>query len=192
MTEDDLRNIVLGRIQDLAQGDVLVDKEVPIPYKHIYNPGLKCNLEIWCFKQDIVFYHKLFDKSVGYKDAGIVNKGDHLIDIVLEKDNVQNSKDIGLPLVIIETKKSQPSSHEIMVYSQKAELIKSIFPYSKFIFLIFDKVSPRTYRHGINFDKIIGMPDVYNEKDISSLRETIRVLFKESKHDLNNLQGKVD
>lgn len=188
MTENELRNIVLEKVKDLAKGKVLVDKEVPIPYKHIYNPGLITDLEVWCFKQDIAFYHKLFDKSVGYKDAKIKSDETTHVNIILEKDNVQNTKDVGLPLVIIETKKSQPSSHEVMIYSQKAELIKSIFPYSKFVFLIFDHVAARTYRHGIHFDEVFEMPNVYDDKSIANLRKLINRLFKEAKADLTNLQ----
>lgn len=192
LTENELRNIILEKIKDLAKGDVIVDKEVAVPYKHIYTPKHSNSLEVWCFKQDIAFYHKLYDKSVGYRDAKITDGENSLINIILEKDTVQNTKDVGMPLVIIETKKSQPSSHEIMVYSKKAELIKSIFPYSKFVFLIFDYVSPRTYRHGITFDAIFEMPNVYDDNSIKELRTLIKNLFKEVKHDLFNLNKTAD
>ncbi|MBL4653326.1 MAG: hypothetical protein JKY53_10765 [Flavobacteriales bacterium] len=188
MTENELRNIVFEKVKDLAIKGVLIGKEVPVPYKQIYIPGTSSNLEVWCFKQDIVFYHKLFDKSIGYRDAKIISGEESLVNIILEKDNVQNTKDVGLPLLIIETKRTQPSSHEIMIYSQKAEQIKSIFPYAKYIFLVFDYVSARTYRHGVNFDAIFEMPDVYDEKYIKNLRKLILKLFKEADADLVNLQ----
>lgn len=179
MTENEQRNIILNNLEDLAIDTILVDKEVPIPYKHIYLPTSPPKLEIWSFKQDIVFYKKLFDKSIKQKGTTINYDDTALIDVIIEKDSSQNSHHLGLPLVIIETKKKQPTTHELLTYSQKSQMIKSIFPYCKYVFLIFNKIAPRTYRHGINFDLIRSISDINNQQQINEFKKDISNLLNE-------------
>ena len=189
MNEADLRNILLEKMQSFNSSTLLIDKEVPIPYKHIYLPNKNHKLEIWCFKQDIVIYEKLFDKNVKYRDAKILANGVELVNIVLEKDSAQNSHHVGLPYVIIETKHNQPNTHEILTYSQKVQMIKTIFPYCRFVFLIFGNISPRTYRHGLYFDKIVNIKNVYDEVEINAFIKLVKELLKEVKEDINKLNG---
>jgi hypothetical protein len=179
MNETELRDILISKLKGIVQEPFLIDTEVPVPYKHIYIPtDDKTKLELWCFKQDITIYKILFDKTVRQKDSKITKDGQALIDIVLEKDSGQNSHHAGLPFVILELKKGQPNTHEILTYSQKAEMIKTIFPYCQFLFLIQGDVSARTYRHGINFDEIISLQDVNDAEEIKNLKETLLKHFK--------------
>ncbi len=173
MNETELRDVLISKLEGIVKKPFLIDTEVPVPYKHIYIPtDDKTKLELWCFKQDITIYKILFDKTVRQKDSKITKDGDTLIDIVLEKDSGQNSHHAGLPFVILELKKGQPNTHEILTYSQKAEMIKTIFPYCQFLFLIQGHVSARTYRHGINFDAVISLQDVNDDEEIKNLKET--------------------
>ncbi|NLJ06951.1 MAG: hypothetical protein GX437_04695 [Sphingobacteriales bacterium] len=179
MNETELRDILIKKLKGIVKQPFLIDTEVPVPYKHIYIPtDDKTKLELWCFKQDITIYKILFDKTVKQKDSKITKDGDTLIDIVLEKDSGQNSHHAGLPFVILELKKGQPNTHEILTYSQKAEMIKTIFPYCQFLFLILGNVSARTYRHGINFDTVISLQDVNNDEEIKNLKKTLLKHFK--------------
>lgn len=174
MNETELRDILISKLKGIAKQPFLIDTEVPVPYKHIYIPtDDKTKLELWCFKQDITIYKILFDKTVRQKDSKITKEGATLIDIILEKDSGQNSHHAGLPFVILELKKRQPNTHEILTYSQKAEMIKTIFPYCQFLFLIQGDVSARTYRHGINFDAVISLQDVNDDEEIKNLKETV-------------------
>lgn len=193
MNEAELRDQLLVELEDI-KGALHLGKEVPIPYKHIYLPATpkKPKLEIWCFKQDIVFYEVLFDKTIRYKDAVIKTGSNDIIDIVLEKDNAQNINHVGLPHVIIETKVKQPNTHDILTYSQKVEMIKTIFPYCKFIFLIFGKISPRTFRHGLNFDEIISITDINSELQIDHFKKTVKNLLSDVKKDVSLLKASPD
>ncbi|MEJ5261472.1 MAG: hypothetical protein WHT45_02240 [Ignavibacterium sp.] len=176
-------------MQEFNSEQLFIDKEVPIPYKHIYLPNEKHKLEIWCFKQDIVIYEKLFDKNVGYRDAKISANGNELVNIVLEKDSAQNSHHVGLPYVIIETKYKQPNTHEILTYSQKVQMIKTIFPYCRFVFLIFGNISPRTYRHGLYFDKIVNINNIDDNAEINNFIELVKNLLTDVKADIKKLNS---
>lgn len=188
MNETELRDILIKKLKGIVKQPFLIDTEVPVPYKHIYIPtDDKTKLELWCFKQDITIYKILFDKTVKQKDSKITKDGDTLIDIVLEKDSGQNSHHAGLPFVILELKKGQPNTHEILTYSQKAEMIKTIFPYCQFLFLIQGNVSARTYRHGINFDEVISLQDINDAEEIKNLKDTLLKHFKIAKTRLKQL-----
>jgi len=174
MTENELRDILVEKLKGIVKAPYLIDTEVPIPYKHIYIPtnGLT-KLELWCFKQDITIYKILFNKTVKQKDSKITKGEETLIEVILEKDSGQNAHHAGLPFVILELKKGQPNTHEILTYSQKAEMIKTIFPYCQFLFLIIGDVSARTYRHGINFDEVVSLKDPSDWKEIESLKKIL-------------------
>lgn len=189
MNEGELRNILLSKMQEFNSEQLAIDKEVPIPYKHIYLPNKKHKLEIWCFKQDIVIYEKLFDKNVGYRDAKITSNGIELVNIVLEKDNAQNTHHVGLPYVIIETKYKQPNTHDILTYSQKVQMIKTIFPYCWFVFLIFGNISPRTYRHGLYFDKIVNINNIEDDLEINNFIQSVKNLLADVKEDIRKLNS---
>ena len=167
--------------------NLLIDKEVPVPYKHIYIPNLpKAILEIWCFKQDICIYEKLFDKKIGYKDARIISSklDDELIYIKLEKDSSQNSHHVALPYVIIETKMGKNiNTHELLAYSEKVQMIKTIFPFCRFIMLFFGEPPTRAYRHGLNFDEILYLDDLSSEK-ITYKIEKIKNNYENAIHDI--------
>jgi hypothetical protein len=179
MTETELRDKLIDKLKGIVKQPYLIDTEVPVPYKHIYIPtdGIT-KLELWCFKQDITIYKILFDKTVKQKDSKITKDENTLIEVVLEKDSGQNSHHAGIPFVILELKKGQPNTHEILTYSQKAEMIKTIFPYCQFLFLILGDVSVRTYRHGINFDEIISLKDANDKIEIENLKKTLLKHFE--------------
>lgn len=190
MTETELRDHLIEQLDNLVEHPYLIETEVPVPYKHIYIPTENnTKLELWCFKQDITIHKILFDKSVKQKESRITKNGDTLIEVILEKDSGQNSHHAGLPFVILELKKGQPNTHEILTYSQKAEMIKTIFPYCQFLFLILGNISARTYRHGINFDEIISLKDPYNPDEIEVLKTMLLKHFDIAKHKLDKLTG---
>ena len=187
MTGPQFQRAVFQSIRTI-RSDCKIDMEVPVPYKHIYfREDQKTKLEIWCFKQDIAIYKPLFDKSVPKREAKIIAYDKSEIQIILEKDTAQKTKDVGLPYVIIETKKEQPNVHEVLAYSQKAEMIKTIFPYCKFVFCIYGNISPRTYRHGIAFDRITSIADVRDKREMQNFKREITKLIKEAEKDLRKI-----
>lgn len=190
-TENQNRDYLLDQLRQkivFENQSILIDKEVPIPYKHIYIPNpTQTTLEIWCFKQDICIYQKLFDKQIGYKDAVFISKKNRELDIInikLEKDSSQNSHPVGLPYVIIETKMGKNiNTHELLAYSEKVQMIKTIFPFSRFMMLFFGEPPTRAYRYGLNFDEIQHINDL-NEESINGISKSILKLFEESKLDI--------
>jgi hypothetical protein len=188
MDEKNFRQILVTYLKPIVKGYEIKD-EVPVPYRHIYViDGQKTTLEIWCFKQDIAIYKTLFDKSVSYEGAKIIANDKSEIQIKLKKDTKQKTKDVGLPFVIIETKKEQPNVHEVLAYSQKAQMIKTIFPYCKYVFCIYGEVAPRTYRHGIAFDKITSITNTKkNSTEMQKFKNEITGLIREAEKDLKNI-----
>ncbi|GHT76514.1 hypothetical protein FACS1894124_8470 [Spirochaetia bacterium] len=88
----------------------------------------------------------------------------------------------GLPFVIMELKCGHPITHEILTYTQKAAMIKTIFPYCQYLFVIAaDKVALRTWRHGNLFDEIIHMHDPLRDSEITELKTTIQKHLKKAK-----------
>jgi hypothetical protein len=166
-----------------------IEEEVPVPYKHIYlRLDNSAKLEIWCFEQDIVIYKTLFDNTVSKKVAEIILSDKSKIQIELERGKAKKEKNIGLPYVIIETKSEQPNVHETLAYSRKAEMIKTIFPYCKYVFCIYGKVDPRTYRHGIAFDRIISIKNTRkNSQDMRDFKNQITELIGEAEKHLKRI-----
>ncbi|MCZ7400779.1 MAG: hypothetical protein O8C61_00990 [Candidatus Methanoperedens sp.] len=168
------------QLNDLIKQGLMLEAEVPVPYKHIYLPNKIINtLEIWCIKQDICLFKELFHKDIKYRDASIVNMknyNEELLKIKLEKDSSQNSHHVGIPYVIIETKMaSNINTHELLAYSEKVQMIKTIFPYAQYTLLFFGKPPSRAYRHGVNFDSIDYIEDLSNDsiKKISIMIEKL-------------------
>lgn len=187
MTEEDVREKLFTYCKKIKSA-YEVDKEVPVPYKHIYVKEKKETiLEIWCFKQDITFYKPLFNRKIPYKGAVITFKTEEILRIKLEKDSAQNTKHVGMPFFIIEVKVKQPTTHELLAYNQKVELIKSIFPYCKFMLCIYGRISPRTHRHCLNFDEIFSVTDINNIPE--SFGKTIKDLIKTAEAELESISG---
>jgi hypothetical protein len=193
--EKDNRDYILHKLNMDFMGwkkkNLFLESEVPIPYKHIYIPYKNKNvLEIWCFKQDICLYKELINRSIGYRDARIVSdskREEDIIHIVQEKDNAQNSHHVGIPYVIIETKMGEHiNTHELLVYSEKVQMIKTIFPYCKFNMLFFGKPGARAYRHGLNFDDIDYLEDL-SDSGIKVISKKIKAAYLEVVSDIERL-----
>jgi len=138
--------------------DIFIGIEIPVPYKHIYIP-VRNSLEIWCFKQDICIYKKLFDKSVDPKRISLNSNEKIIINVTIEK-NASMEKDVGMPFVIVETKMISVKTEDILAVSEKTKMIKSIFPYCKAFLLIFGIPNSRVFRLCSGFDELLFIPDL--------------------------------
>jgi len=159
--ETENRNYLFDKLKDNAEISslkCLVGKEIPVPYKHIYIP-VRNSLEIWCFKQDICVYQKLFDKSIDSKKLDISSENKSLLKVTIEK-NTENEKDVGMPFVIIETKMANTQTDALLASSEKIKMIKSIFPYCKTFLLVFGSPPPKVFKHCSGFDEILFIEDL--------------------------------
>jgi hypothetical protein len=138
--------------------------------------------------QDIVFYKKSLDAE---KDP-IAHSS------IACFSNIKGKK-IMIPELIIELKYFQVTTHVLLTYSEIARNIKSIFPKSKYYFLIrFGNDSEeKLLRNGKNFDNISwlehskGKSRIYVKglfekqlKENPSLREKFELLIKKIELDL--------
>jgi hypothetical protein len=174
-TENENRDNILDKLKHYMEHEVinrncLVDKEIPVPYKHIYFP-VRNSLEIWCFKQDICIYQKLFDKSIN-KSISLSSCGKDILNVTIEK-NSSKDKDVGMPFVIVETKMAGTKTEDILATSEKIKMIKSIFPYCKTYLLIFGSPHSRIFRLYSGFDEILFMTD-FGNKQCEYILESIK------------------
>lgn len=186
-TESELRQKLLDKLALTIPNTYNIDKEVPIPYKHIYLPTKPPQLEIWGFKQDIAIFKTLFPKDVERKGSKVTWKQTDILNVIVRKDTSQHSHDFGLPFVIIETKKKQPTTDVILAYSKKAEMIKSIFPYCKYIFLIFGHIAPRTYRNDSAFDLITSL-HLSNKGEVDNFIQQVKALLRQAEKEWKLLE----
>jgi hypothetical protein len=67
-------------------------------------------------------------------------------------------------------------------------MIKTIFPYCQFLFLIQGDISARTYRLGIDkFDGIISLKDVNDIQEVEELKKTLKKHLKIAENKLATL-----
>jgi hypothetical protein len=165
------RDFLFDKLKDnaeIAASHCLTGKETPGPYKHIYIP-VKKSLEIWCFKQDICIYQKLFDKSIDFRNIAVTT--DEEIHLKVDLEGAVNNEDIGMPFVIIETKMANTNTHELLASSEKTKMIKTIFPYCKSFLLVFgSSPPPRVYRLCSGFDEILFL----DKRDGEMLKHKIK------------------
>jgi len=174
--ENKNRNYLFDKLKDnaeIADMKCLVGKEIPVPYKNIYIP-VRNTLEIWCSKQDICIYKKLFDKTVDFKNIAVTTDDKPFLKVELE--GAVNGEDIGMPFVIIETKMLNTNTHELLASSEKTKMIKSIFPYCKSFLLVFGfSPPPGIYKLCSGFDEILFLDNLDGEMFEHSIKKIIEV-----------------
>jgi len=194
LNEEQLSKDLITKLKkkDIVKEPFSLEAEVPVPYQHVYLPSdseQPPKMEIWCYNQDIAIFLKLIDKNSIEKKYFIKdNSNQPLVDIQIQSDKKKGEKkfDIGLPYVIIELKVGQPTTHEILAYNQKCAMIKTVFPFCHYIFLIYGEIAPRTYRYGVNFDEIIKMKNI-DKKEIDSLEKKIIEHFAQARDMCKNM-----
>ena len=109
--EAENRDYLFNKLKDntvIAGHGCLIGKEIPVPYKNIYIPVRKA-LEIWCFKQDICVYQKLFDKTIDSKNLVMASCGETILNVELQ--GISKKEDVGMPFVTIEAKMANADTH---------------------------------------------------------------------------------
>jgi hypothetical protein len=103
-------------------------------------------------------------------------------DYAFQTDILIKEKSSGLPLVVIEVKSKQPSTHDILTYSTKAMKHKEVYPYLRYGIVIFGKttVPRRFFVHNLGFDFAIVLKDLSDEAGFKKLVEIIEGQIKNS------------
>lgn len=93
---------------------------------------------------------------VTHEDADTPSRGQFAFqtDILISQD--------GLPLVVIELKSGSFSTHDVIVYSMKAQRHKQIYAYLRYGFVVYGAASlgRRFMTHNENFDFALAAPDM--------------------------------
>ena len=109
----------------------------------------KHSLQFGFVDQDIVIYQETMDITD-------LQASQH---ILLHKNNNIESNRLVIPRIICELKYNGITSHDLVIYSDYAADIKSIFPECKYYLALRYKKSStpnKLFRHGKHFDKIIA------------------------------------
>lgn len=149
----DLIEIIKSRLMhDFPEINVIKGKILKDIFLHTDNKNGNYSLQFGFVDQDIIIYEKTMDISD-------LDNSDHFI---LHKNNNPDANKLIIPKIICELKYNGIATHGLVIYSDYAADIKSIFPDCKyFLALRYKKSSTpnKLLRHGKNFDKIIAFED---------------------------------
>lgn len=92
-----------------------------------------------------------------------------------------------LPLVIIETKYGDFTSHDVLTYSTKALKHKEIYPYIRYGLVVGgkDRIDNKFFTHNVGFDFAIALREInetdFDETDLGRLNKIIKAQLKSAK-----------
>jgi len=91
-----------------------------------------------------------------------------------QTDLLISRKNDNLPLVVIETKYNGFSTHDVLVYSTKAQKHKEIYPHLRYGMVVggTDKITNKFFIHNIGFDFAIAIKEISED----ALKELIEIL----------------
>jgi hypothetical protein len=114
-------------------------------------------------------------------------RGDH----AFQTDILISEKISNLPLVVIEVKTKEPTTHDILTYSTKAVKHKEVYPYLRYGMVIFvNKTVPRRFFvHNLGFDFAIVLKDLSDEAGFKKLVEIIEGQIKNSEELIKVFNG---
>ena len=103
-------------------------------------------------------------------------------DILVFERNEAGDTEI-IPRVIAEVKFEGVTTHDTIVYSEKACRIRTIYPYVRYGLLLgkMDRIPARVLRLGQEFDFITVVSDLASDEEIGALRELIEEEVKASR-----------
>jgi hypothetical protein len=81
-----------------------------------------------------------------------------------------------IPRLIIEMKYGPGTSHDAIVYSAKAQMIKNVFPYVRYGYILGARntISPKVIRLGPMFDFILAIKYPFDLTEINEVKEVIK------------------
>jgi hypothetical protein len=97
-------------------------------------------------------------------------------DYAFQTDILIKEKNSGLPLVVIEVKSKELTTHDILTYSTKAMKHKDVYPHLRYgIVIVNDTTVPRRFFvHNLGFDFAIVLKDLDDKNDFKKLVKIIK------------------
>lgn len=152
VTEQDLTEYLINKLNEkLKQNDNDSEKE--------YIASNKCYFCYQNMKNNELITNKKKTKDYYQLDVLIYKKSKY-------DDDLNNAT----PLVVIEIKKHKYTSHDVIVYSDKAKRHKIMYPFIRYGFVVIDSKEPLSYKyfsHAENFD----FAYLLNTKDENSFND---------------------
>lgn len=97
-----------------------------------------------------------------------------------------------VPRVSIELKFRHVTTHDSIVYSEKARRIRAIYPYVRYGLILggVPVIPPRTLRLGAEFDFVVAVPERVTEQSLARLVRLLRKEVRLSKKMTDVLKGR--
>jgi hypothetical protein len=172
MSEAEFTRIVLSKIRPLLSDPWRIESRMSILYAISINEGGDVQL------------------NVNDKGRPIRGRGTGFEQDILLYEEVDGQTSV-LPRVAIEVKCDRVTTHDALVYSEKARRIRTIYPYLRYGFLLggVPTVPPRVLRLGNEFDFIIALSGKPTATDVENIVDLIKKEAELSRHLGRILQG---
>lgn len=97
-------------------------------------------------------------------------------DILVFDAAAENSHTSVVPRIVAEVKFSRVNTHDVIVYSEKADRIRRVYPYVRYGFILggMRHIPPRVLRLGQRFDFIAALPADLSGPEFTAFAEMIR------------------
>lgn len=97
-----------------------------------------------------------------------------------------------IPRVSVELKFGRTTTHDAIVYSEKARRIRAIYPFVRYGLILggVSAIPPRTLRLGTEFDFVIAIPERFGHAAINRLARLLRKELRLSNRLTDVLQGR--
>lgn len=97
-----------------------------------------------------------------------------------------------IPRVSVELKFGHITTHDAIVYSEKARRIRTIYPYVRYGLILggLSVIPPRTLRLGTEFDFVVALPERFTERVMTPLVRLLRKELRLSKSMTDILRGR--
>ncbi|MCX7611739.1 MAG: hypothetical protein N2043_09160 [Ignavibacterium sp.] len=140
--------------------------------KRIIKEALKNSYDV--VYADKLIYKVIVNPELRYEPFDSANpmRGDYAFQTDLMIKKTENGKEI--PLVVIETKYKSLTTHDVILYSAKAQKHKEIYPHLRYGLIIggMDKIVRRFFVHNNGFDFAYALRN-FNKEDLNELSKII-------------------
>ena len=157
ITEDQFTEFLIKRIGDLPSG-YFIEKKLTVLYDLSVSQDGNIHMGV-----DLDSGYPIRGKGKGFEQ-----------DIVIYR-KAENAHTSVIPYIIAEVKYESVTTHDAIVYSKKAEKIRSVYPYVRYGLILgnFRSLPGRVIRHGESFDFITAIQYPFRKEPIKELRKLL-------------------
>ena len=157
MTEERFTELLIDRIGEIPE-DYLIEKKLTVLYDLSVSQDGNIHMGV-----DLDSGYPIRGKGKGFEQ-----------DIVIYRE-LENAHTAIIPYIIAEVKYQSVTTHDAIVYSKKAEKIRSVYPYVRYGLILgnFHSIPGRVIRHGESFDFITAIQYPFSEESVEELRKLL-------------------